>query len=689
MKRFAPDKIRNVALVGHGGSGKTTLAEALLYAAGAINRMGRVEDGTTVCDFDPEEQKRSLSLSLALAPFEWKGHKINLIDTPGYADFFGDVEAALRVADLAVFVVSAVDGVEVQTQAAWKLAAKLRIPRLVFVNKLDRERASFERTLDELRDRFGSGVAPLELPIGEESEFRGIADLLTDSALIYDGGQSTAGAIPDELAGREREVHDNLVEGIVVADDDLLERYLGGEEITVTELEHTLAHGVASASVFPVVIGSATTGIGIDRLADFLCEIGPAPADRPPVTVRAGDGTVDVASDASGDPLAIVFKTIADPYVGRISLFKVLSGTIRPDDHLVNSRSGTDERLHGLFTLRGKDQDQLDEIPAGDIGAVAKLSSTSTGDTLAPKGTPVSVAPIELPPPVLAAAIVARTQADEDKLANALHRLQEEDPALVIERAEETHQTLLRGTGETHLQISLEKLARKFGVEVDTEDVRVPYRETITVATRGVEGKHKKQSGGHGQFGVCVINVEPAERGGGFQFVDKIVGGAISRSYIPAVQKGVDEAMANGGVFGHPVVDVKVELVDGKEHSVDSSEMAFKIAGRLAIREALAKAGPVLLEPVSRLEVTAPTENQGDVMGDLNSRRGRVQGSEPADVGEQTVTALVPTSEILRYAIDLRSLTGGRGRFHATFDHYDVMPNHLVDKVKRDARELD
>jgi elongation factor G len=689
VKRFPPEKIRNVALVGHGGSGKTTLAEALLHKAGAITRMGRVEDGSTVCDFDPEEQKRNLSLSLALAPFEWNDHKINLIDCPGYADFIGDVHAALRVADLAIFVVSAVEGVEVQTYAAWKLAAELGVPRMIFINKLDRERASFERTLDQLRERFGAGVAPLELPIGEETAFHGVADLLTDTAYLYDGGTVTHGEVPDDLAALEHEVHDNLVEGIVVADDELLERYLGGDEITVEELEHTLAKGVAEASVFPVTVGSATNDIAIDRLADFICEIGPAPGDRPPVTVTAGDTTVEVAPDPSADPLAIVFKTIADPYVGHISLFKVLSGTIRPDDHLFNTRSGTDERLHGLFTLRGKEQDQLTEIPAGDIAAVAKLSATATGDTLAPKGKPVTVPPVITPPPVLAIAILARTAADEDKLANALHRLQEEDPALVVDRNEETHQTLLRGTGETHLQITLEKLARKFSVDVDTEDVRVAYRETINGSAANVEGKHKKQSGGHGQYGVCFINVEPMPRGGGFEFVDKIVGGAIAKPYIPAVQKGIEETMSHGGVYGHPIVDIKVELIDGKQHAVDSSEMAFKIAGRVAIREAMAKADPVLLEPISALEVTVPIEYQGDVMGDLNARRGRVQGAETAGDGEQTVSALVPTSEIMRYAIDLRSLTGGRGRFSATHDHYDILPSHLVDKVKRDTKEQD
>ncbi len=689
MKAFAPEKIRNVALVGHGGSGKTTLAEALLFKAGVINRMGRVEDGTTVCDFDPEEQRRGLSLSLALAPFEWSNHKLNIIDTPGYADFVGDVYAALRAADCAVFVVSSVEGVEVQTEAIWKIAAQVGLPRMVFINKLDRDNSSFERTLEQLRERFGAGIAPLELPIGQEAAFRGIADLLTDRAFLYDGGTATETDIPDDLQELEHQVHDNLVEGIVVADDDLLERFLVDDIPSAEELSRALAKGVAEATVFPVVCGSATTGIGIDRLADLLCEIGPAPVDRPPIEVTAGSTTVDVKCDPEGDPLAFVFKTIADPYVGQISLFKVLSGTVRPDDHLWNTRSGTDERLHGLLTLRGKEQENVPAVPAGDIAAVAKLAHTATGDTLAPKGKPVTIEALHQPDPVLSMAIVARTQADEDKLATALHRLNEEDPALVVERNEETKQTLLRGMGETHLTITLEKLARKFGVDVDSEEVRVPYRETITAGAANVEGKHKKQTGGHGQFGVCVINLEPLPRGGGFEFADKIVGGAISRGYIPAVQKGIEEAMSTGGLYGYPIVDIRVELIDGKEHAVDSSEMAFKIAGRLALREAMAKAAPVLLEPISLLEVTVPTDYQGDIMGDLNARRGRVQGTEAIGSGEQTITAMVPTSEIMRYAIDLRSMTGGRGRFRATHDHYDVLPAHLIDKVKRESRDTD
>jgi elongation factor G len=692
VKRFATDHIRNVALVGHGGAGKTSLAEALLHRAGATTRLGRVEDGTTVCDYDPEEHKRGISLSLSVAPFEWRDHKVNLIDTPGYADFMGDVSAALRIADLAVFVVSAVDGVEVQTEEAWAMAAKLGVPRMVFVNKLDRERASFDTTLAQLRDRLGAGIAPLELPIGQELSFRGIADLLTDTAHVYADGIPHTEAIPDDMEATEHEVHDALVEGIVVADDAMLERYLEGDVPALAELEHTLHDGIAAATVFPVVVGSATREIGIDRLADFLVEIGPSPLDRPAtITVPSGNGdtpeSVEVAAEAGGDPLAFVFKTIADPYVGQVSLFRVLSGTLRPDDHLVNSPSGTEERRHGLLTVRGKDQETASELVAGDIGAVAKLAATVTGDTLAPKGKPVVVPPIEQPEPTLAVAVVPRTQADEDRLAPALHRLVDEDPALRVERIDETHQTLLHGTGETHIQITLEKLTRKFGANVDTEEVRVPYRETITGAAKAVEGRHKKQTGGHGQFGVCVIDLEPMERGAGFEFANQIVGGAISRGYIPAVQKGIEEAMAAGGVNGYPVVDLKVTLIDGKEHSVDSSEMAFKVAGRLAFRAAMAQANPVVLEPISRLEVSVPLDLQGDVMGDLNARRGRVQGTETSGDGRQTVIALVPTSEIQRYAIELRSLTGGRGRFHAEHDHYDVLPAHLVDAVRREVSE--
>jgi len=670
VKTFPTAKIRNVALVGHGGAGKTSLAEALLLAAGAIPRLGKVEDGTTVCDFDPEEQRRRISVSLALAPFELDGTKVNLLDTPGYADFVGDVGAAFQAADLALFVVSAVEGVEVQTEIAWKLAQERGLPRAIFVNKLDRERASFERTLDQLKERFGAGVAPLHLPIGEESAFNGIVELLDDNAVTYNGASPAGehGDIPDDMAGEEHAVHDALVEGIVVADDDMMERYLGDEKIEIAELAGALAAGIASGTVFPVLCGSATKLIGVDRLARFLVEEAPAPT--------AGDGA----------PAAVVFKTIVDSYVGHVNYFKVLQGTVKHDDVLANGRTHADERVHQLFTMRGKEQDTVTDVAAGDIAAVAKLNDTVTGDVLVAKGTTFEVETVEPPAPVLAVAIKARSKGDEDKLANALHRLQEEDMVLRIDRNPETHQTVLRGMGETHLSIALEKLARKFGVEVDTEDVRVAYRESIT-GTAEAEGKLKKQSGGHGQFAVAWLRVEPKARGEGNEFVDAIVGGVIPRNFLPAVEKGVTEAEEHGGALGFPVVDVKITCFDGKHHPVDSSEMAFKTAASMGLRDALAKASPILLEPVSELVVIVPEANQGDIMGDLNSKRGRIQGSAAIGNGEVEIAAYVPTSEILRYAIDLRSMTGGRGRFSATHDHYDPVPSHLVDKIVESTKE--
>ena len=664
MANVATERIRNVALVGHGGAGKTTVAEALLFVAGATSRMGRVEEGTTVCDFDPEEHKRRLSVSLAIAPFEWEGHKVNLLDAPGYADFVGDVAAALYAADLAIFVVSAVEGVEVQTEIAWRMAEAIGIPRAVFVNKLDRERASFQRTLDDLKDKLGSGIAPCELPIGEEAEFRGVVDLLSDEAETYaDGtGRATTGPVPAEMASEEHAVHDALVEGIVVADDDLMERYLADEPIEVHELEVALAKGIKEASVFPVLCGSATQLVGIDRLAHFITEEGPPP--------EVGDGPA----------AAFVFKTIVDPYVGRVNLFKVLQGTVQTDATLVNGRTVAEERLHQLSTLRGKEQTPVTEVIAGDLAAVAKLHDTTTGDILGTRGADVRVAPLDSPAPVLPVAIRARSKGDEDKLANALHRLQDEDPAIRIERNAETHQTVLWAMGETHAAIALEKLERKFGAAVDTEDVRVAYRETITTPA-DAEGRYKKQTGGHGQFGVASLRVEPLERGTGFEFVDAIVGGVIPRHFIPAVEKGVHEAMEHGGVFGFPVVDVRVTCFDGKHHPVDSSEMSFKMAGSLGFKEALAAASPIVLEPVSELVVTAPEANQGDLMGDLNAKRGRIQGTAAIGGGEVEIVATVPTSEALRYSIDLRSITGGRGRFTMAHSHYDPLPAHLVDKV--------
>jgi elongation factor G len=663
VKTFPSAKIRNVALVGHGNSGKTTLAEALLFSNGVIQRMGRVEDGNTVSDFDPEEHKRGISTNLSILPLEYEGHKLNILDCPGYADFVGDVGAALRVADLVLFVVSGVEGVEVQAEIVWKMAEAAGIPRAFFVNKLDRDRASFSRTCDDLKNRFGAGVAPLQLPIGEEADLVGVVDLLTDKAYTYTDGRSTVGEVPDGMEEQEHAVHDALVEGIVVADDDLMERYLSDEAIDYKELAGALAQGIASGTVFPVLCGSATKLIGIDRLARFLVDEAPPPAANP-----------------DGPPAVFVFKTIADPYVGRVNVFKVMSGKVQPDNVLTNGRTMGDERLHQLLTLRGREQEPASEVPSGDIAAVAKLNDTSTGDVLAQRGADVSIEPLDSPQPVLPIAIKPKSKADEDKLANALHRLQDEDPVLRVERNAETHQTLLWGMGETHLSIALEKLQRKSGVEVEQEDVKVAYRETVTGKAEA-EGKYKKQTGGHGQFGVAFLRVEPKERGGGFEFSDEIVGGAIPRQFIPAVEKGIVETISHGGALGFPVVDVKVTCYDGKYHPVDSSEMSFKMAGSLGFKEAAAKARPVLLEPVSELIITVPEAYQGDVMGDLNSKRGRIQGTAAVGNGEQEISALVPTSEVIRYAIDLRSLTGGRGRFVATHSHYDPAPPNLAEKI--------
>ena len=567
---------------------------------------------------------------------------------------------------------SAVEGVEVQTEVAWKLAEQRGIPRAFFVNKLDRERASFDRTLDQLKELFGAGVAPLQLPIGEEASLSGVMELLNDTAVTYAGDDpnGSVGPIPAEMANEEHAVHDALVEGIVIGDDGLMERYLNDEQIDTAELAGALADGVASGTVFPVLCGSATKLIGVDRLAKFLVEEAPAPA--------ACDGAA----------AAIVFKTIVDPYVGRVNVFKVLQGTVKHDDVLANNRTRGDERVHQLFAMRGKEQDTITEVAAGDIGAVAKLADTSTGDVLATKGTSFEVDAVPPPEPVLAVAIKARSKGDEDKLANALHRLQEEDLVLHIDRNPETHQTVLHGMGETHLSIALEKLARKFGVEVDTEDVRVAYRETITGKAEA-EGKLKKQTGGHGQFAVAWLRVEPQERGAGNEFVDAIVGGVIPKNFLPAVEKGIAEAEEHGGALGFPVVDVKITCFDGKHHPVDSSEMAFKTAAAMGLKEALAKANPILLEPVSELVVVVPEANQGDIMGDLNGKRGRIQGSASVGGGEVEITANVPSSEILRYAIDLRSMTGGRGRFTARHSHYDPVPAQLVEKIVASTRETE
>jgi len=674
---LTPSSIRNVCLIGHHGAGKTALTEALLAVTGAIPRLGSVEKGTTVCDFEPEETQRQLSVSLAIAPFELEGVKVNLLDVPGYADFSAELAIALAVTDLALIVVSATDGVQAQTEEAWRAAAAMDLPRMIVISKLDRERADYSRVLEEVRSSFGAGVAPVELPIGAESSFRGVIDLIDDTATLYDTSapapaKGTEGPIPEELANEEHEVHEQLVEGIVVADDDLMTRYLDGETIERSELETALATGIGAASVFPVLCASAISGVGVDRLARLLVELAPPADHRSPVEVRAGDTMTEVALDPAGPPLLAVCKTLSDQHAGRLSLCKVVSGTIRPDVVLTNTRTRSEERLHVLELLRGHATAPVTEAVAGDFVAVPRLAGTRTGDTLAPKGSPVSV-PIPAPePPALQAAVKPSSRADEDKLMTSLQRLAEEDPSITVTRVDETHQTVLGTAGEVHLAITLERLTRKYGVNVEREDVIVPYRETVTL-NAAAEGRYKKQTGGHGQFGVVHLRVEPLGRGEGFQFHDEVVGGAIPRQYIPAVEKGVLEAMEQGGKFGYPVVDVAVTCDDGKYHSVDSSEMSFKMAGALAFRSALENAGSVVLEPISVVSVTVPAQFQGDVLGDLHSKRARVSGTDSAD-GMQTITALVPTAELSRYAVDLRAITGGRGRFRLSHDHYDVKP---------------
>jgi elongation factor G len=675
---------RNVVLVGHQGNGKTSVAEALLYRAGVIPRPGRVDDGGAVTDHEPEERARHQSVSASVATFDWKGTTINLIDTPGYADFAAEALAGLRVAELAVFVIDAVSGVQTVDQILWRQAGEWRIPRVVFINKLDRDRTSFDRALDDVRAHFGAGVEPMELPIGAESGFHGVAELLTERAYLYDTGRAVEGDVPEELAELSHAAHDHLVEDVVEGDDDLLEQYLGGTEPSPEALEHALHDALDQARVFPVLCGSATAPIGIDRLAEFICRMGPAPGDVPPLTVRAGTATVEVPPDPDGEPVLYVFKTRIDEYLGALSVFKVLSGTVPVDTVLVNPRSGASERLHQLLVLCGGRHQTVREVSAGDIAATAKLGDTRTGDTLAPRHLPVTVDPLPIQAPVYGVAVRARTKAHEDRLGQALQRLVLEDPSLSVIFDPETRQTVLRGGGDIHLQVALSKLAR-FGVEVDTDDVRVAYRETLAGPVE-TEGRHKKQSGGHGQFGVASVRFEPLERGAGFEFVDKVTGGAIPKGLIGAVRAGIEDAMARGGRFGYPVVDVRATVLDGKHHPVDSSELAFKMAGSLALRAAIDVAGGEVLEPVSEVQVTVPSEIQGDVLGDLSSRRGQVLGTAVGpSAGQTEVMALVPTAEMLRYAVDLRSMTSGRATFTIAHHGYQPLPEPLRDRLTAEA----
>jgi elongation factor G len=690
VKTYDAKDIRNVLLVGHGGAGKTTLLESMLFTTGAITRMGTVEDGNTVSDHDPDEQRRGISVSLSVAPVEWKGTKINVLDAPGTADFVGDLRSAIRAADAVIVVVSAVDGVEVQTEYAWELAVEEGLPRAIFVNKLDRERADFQQTLDQLVASFGNQVAPFELPIGQEHEFAGIADLLHEKADRYpDGPIAEESEWPEDLHAMADPAREKLIEAVAESDDALIERYLEEGTLPEGDIVHGAKDGFARARLAPVIVGSATKAIGIDRLLDFIVEEFPSPIERAPLQVQTKGGDAERTCDPDGPLTAFVFKTLSDPFVGHITMFRVFSGRMRPDTSVHNASQGTDERIGQLFTLVGKEHANVPEVTAGDIGAVAKLQHAHTGDTFSTKDEPAQLTGVEIPEPLLAYAIAPKTKGDEDKLATGLSRLREEDPSFRVARNEETHETVIYGMGEAHLGVQIERLARKFGVEVDHAPAKIAYRETFRGKAKG-HGRHVKQSGGHGQYAICDIEVEPLPRGEGFVFEDKIFGGAVPHQFIPSVEKGVVRTMAEGVMSGNPMVDVKVTLVDGKFHSVDSSDMAFQIAGSLAIKEAAEAAGVSLLEPVVQLSVVVPDAFTGDVMGDLNGKRGKIQGMEPIAGGKQRINALVPQSEVARYVIDLRSMTGGRGAFTMTFSHYDEMPSHLADKViaqHRAARE--
>ena len=670
-----PENIRNVVLVGHGGSGKTSLAEALLYVSGATTRQGSVEAGTSVFDHEPEEVERSISLGLAVASFKWSDHHINLIDTPGYADFAGDARTALRAADLALFAVSAVDGVEVQTELMWRLAGEEGIPRAIVITKLDRERASFQRTLDQLKDVFGKRVAPVQVPIGEESGLRGMVRVVSERAYLYDGGKGgTLTDLPDEVSDLVHSTHIALVESVVETDDALMEAYFEGTEPGRDVIVETVHEGMLANEIHPVLVTSATTLVGVDTLAEFLVDFGPTPLERTVPPLGAGDLTVS----PEGPVAAYVFKTVSDPFVGRISMFRVFSGSIDADAEL-ELDSGTTVRMHNIFHMQGKEHAASGGVGVGEIAAVSKAEDARAGSTLRSPGSDVVIEPVPLPRPVMELAVTPHSSNDEEKLSSALARVAEEDPTIRVERRAETGETILAGLGDTHLDVTLERIARKYGVEVDTALPTVAYRETITRSFES-EGKHKKQSGGRGQFGVVTVRFAPRPRGSGFEFVDAIKGGAVPRQFIPAVAKGIEEALADGVLAGYPLTDLSAELIDGKYHSVDSDELSFRMAGIQSLRGAADQLRPVLLEPIMRLTIRVPEDHTGDIMGDINAKRGRVLGMD-SDGGVRVVEAQMPMASVQRYAVDLRSMTSGRGTFEVVFDHYEEVPSQEAERI--------
>src|SRR5579872_967017 len=678
MKVYDAASLRNVALVGHSGSGKTQLVSALLFDAGAVNRLGKVDEGTTVTDYDEEEIVRKHTLSASVAYAEWNKTKINFIDTPGMANFLSDARAALRVADGALVVVDAVAGVEVSTEKVWEAADELSVPRFVVLNRVDRERASLERSLESLHALFGRTVVPIQLPIGEEKNFKGIVDLVAMKAYTFADGKPAEGAVPAELERAANTAREQLIEMVSEADDALMEKFFDAGTLTQEELIAGLRRGVAAAKISPLLLTSSTVNIGMQPLLDAIVTYVPSPADRPLKAKSAAGELVDIPTKDGGPAAAFVWKTVADPFAGRITLFRVLSGSLKSDATVYNVTKDTPERLGHLLVVQGKTQTNVPEIKAGDIGAVAKLKETQTSDVIGDKGA-AQVPPIKFPEPVISYAIEPKSRGDEEKISTALHRLQEEDPTINYTRDAQTKELLLAGQGQSHIEVTVAKLKRRFGVEVTLKLPRIPYRETIKASVEA-HGRHKKQTGGHGQFGDCKVRFEPLPPGSDFQFENDIFGGSIPRQFVPAIEKGIQDSRLRGFLAGYPMVDFKATVFDGSYHAVDSSEMSFKMAGSLAFKDGMARARPTLLEPVMNVEVYAPSDYAGDLMGDLNSRRGRIGGMDTR--GASTIIrAKVPMAEMLTYEQHLTSATGGRGSYHMEFDHYEEVPSHLHAKI--------
>jgi elongation factor G len=688
LKNFTTEKLRNIALIGHGGTGKTTLGDALLYFTGQTSRLGKVDDGNSVFDYDPQEVRRQISISSAVAFCEWDNHKINIIDTPGFFDFVGEVRGSLRVADGAVIVVCASSGVEVGTQKSWDYADTYGTPRMILINKMDRENADFTKVLADLRAEFGNKVTPVTLPIGAAETFSGVVDIVTEKAFKYVNGKAGEIPVPAELADELASYREELMEAVAVADEDVMMKYLEGEPLTEQEFGTCLGIGTANGDVIPVVCVSGAKLVGLDLFLNYCLHCMPSPANSnlPSAKKVNSDETVQLKASPTEPLAAQVFKTMADPYVGRLSLFRVYSGTVKSDSTIYNSTKDKDERLSQIYVVRGKEQLPVDEVTAGDIGAVAKLQVTTTGDTLCAKDNQVVFEPIEFPQPVYAVAVAPKSRADEEKIGVGLSRLTEEDPTFRIERSAETKQTLVYGMGDLHLEIIASRLKDKFGVEVELTDPKVPYREAI-LGKNQAEGKHKKQSGGRGQYGHVVLEIEPLTDSQDFEFVNKIFGGAVPKQYVPAVEKGIIETMEQGVVAGYPVVGIRATLLDGSYHSVDSSEMAFKIAASMAFKKCFMAANPILLEPVVLAQIRVPEEYMGDIMGDMNKRRGRILGMEPLSNGLQLIKAHVPMSEMFKYAVELRSMTQGRGDFTTEFVAYEQVPHEVAQKVIEEGKK--